>query len=225
MHPWVPFFQTLLWVALTATVLWWLRKQVIALLGAVHQRIQAGSPVRAGNIFELGESPPALSTQAQKAELQAEGKSDSAIGTDGSKPMLAIGASRALLAEELMMRELQQEFGVSINRQVALSADKGLDGIFVRGGEAFGVEMKYVGRPPQVEIIRDAVARMRSFARRYAWKRFTPIVALVCDWQDLDIDAERSRIAKALHEVDSTAMVRVYSFTELARNYGLENEI
>jgi len=221
MDAWVPFFQTLLWVLLIGASLWRFHTEVADVLGAIRDRVRKGSTIKAGP-FELGESPPVQSEASQKREFIEEVREAADEAETAPQPQLL--QNRAFLAEELAVRELQSEFGVSINRQVAVGPDSGLDGMFAKDGRGYGIEVKFTRRPLPSGIAIGCVQQLKLYTSRLGWHRFTHILAVVQDNPDIDRAAEQARLEGIIREIGNDVIVRVYSFAELARKYGL-NEL
>lgn len=221
MAAWVPFFQTFLWVALTIGILWRFHAQVVAVLDAIRDRVRAGSSVKAGP-FELGESPPVQPIEMQRKEFEIAGSivsnADAVSPPDHPRQF----TSKYFLAEDLAMRELQIEFGVSINRQVKIGRDNGVDGLFVKDGRQFLIEMKYATRPIDSSLIRSVIDRLISDADRSKSENVSTIFAIVYDTPNLNLVDEKSRLVRDLAPSRNPVLIRIYSFATLAQKYGLE---
>ncbi len=221
MDAWVPLFQTLLWVLLIGGGLWRYHAQVADVLEAIRDRVRKGSKITTP-FFELGESPPVQSEESQKRELLAEVRD--ATDQDTEAPLhLRFVYDRAFLAEELAVRELQSEFGVSINRHVAVGPDAGLDGMFAKDGRGYGIEIKFTRRPLPQDIARNAVQKLQLHTTRLGWRRFTLVLAVIHGNDDADLAAEQARIEAVTKKIGYDVIVRVYSFSELARKFGMND--
>src|SRR6266542_56805 len=137
----IPLFQTLLWVGLIVWLIFRYNAQVAAILNSIQDRIAKGSSVKAGP-FELGQDVRPQDAQEQKKRLEEEIQQ---LAEPAPEPQLLPSTEEArtsrqdlqkryLLAEDLVMRELQIEFGTPVNRQVRLGGID-LDGIFALLGE------------------------------------------------------------------------------------------
>lgn len=223
MAAWVPFFQTLLWVLLIGGALWKYSTQVEDVLEAIRDRVRRGATVRIGP-FEIGESPPAQSESVQQREMLEEVREATTTTTtpapETSSPQIR---TDAFLAEDLAIRELQLEFGVSINRQVALGRDANVDGMFAKGGRGYVVEMKYLRRAIPRDIVQAAIGQLRRYASHMGWRNVSVILAIVVDDDSIDLDTERSRVQRIAGECDLEVLVRVFSYMNLKRKYGFEH--
>ena len=219
MDAWVPFFQTLLWILLIGGSLWCFHSQVVEIIESIRDRVHKGGTVKAGP-FELGESPPAQSEASQRQELKAEVSEATGSNDEAAVPLPQLH-KQAFLAEELAVRELQSEFGLSINRQVAVGQDAGFDGMFVTNGHAYGVEVKFTRRKLPDEIARNTIHQVKHYAARLGWRSFTLVLAIVQDNPKLDTSTERTRIEKLVYDIDKDVFVRVYDYQLLASKYGI----
>jgi len=229
MDAWIPFFQTLLWILLIVGILWKFHAQAVALLGAIKTRIEKGSSVKAGP-FELGQQDLRPQEPDQQKKLlddkvkeaqQEDAKPSSAHAQLLSKLTDSDFRSRVLFAEELVMRELQTEFDVVINRQVSVGRDFGLDGIFAKGNGGFGIQVKYVRRGLQREQLKQVVYGVHNFAESKGWKRFTVILVVVFDGDDSQFQKQQEVLNSAFSEFQGFALWRLYSLKKLAEKYDL----
>lgn len=228
MDAWVPFFQTLLWILLIVGILWKFHAQAVALLGAIKTRIEKGSSVKAGP-FELGQDLRPQEAEQQKKRLDDEVKEaqqEDAKSVSSQAQLLAKLSesdfrSRVLVAEELAMRELQVEFGVVINRQVLVGRDFGMDGMFVKDGTGFGIDVKYVRRNLRPEHLKQIVFQYKEFVRSRGWKRFTMILVFVYDGEEDQLPKQRDFLNSALGQFQDFVLWRLYSLKQLTEKYGI----
>ena len=129
---------------------------------------------------------------------------------------------RLVIAEDLVMRELQSEFGVTINRQVAFGRDQGFDGMFVKGGEAFIVEVKLSMSGRVSDRLWDTLDRIRNYVSHSNWKRVRCILALVVADANQKTALEQIYVRDIQAKYPDLVLFRVYIYTELAKKYGLE---
>ena len=128
--------------------------------------------------------------------------------------------TKLLLMEDLVMREIGGEFGVAIQRQVGI-ADIGLDGMFVKNGEAYAIEVKYFRQPRNVSNSIESLRRVGTAAHRLGWKRFNLIFAAVIDdTNGENVNKIRQLITEALDRLDIKPQTRFYLVSELLKKYG-----
>jgi len=228
MAAWIPLLQTFLWVGL---IIWLIRRyntQVVAVLASIQERIAKGSSVKAGP-FELGQDIRPQDVQQQKERLKAEEIEQLGEGSqparllppkDGGQLSLPDFRQRYLLAEDLVMRELQAEFGVVVNRQMRIG-DVYLDGMFAKDGVGYGIEVKYVLKPVVPRLV-DSLTRLQNLVRQRNWRRFTLILALVCETNEPIAPSAIDRIQSDLSKLDVPTMLRVYTLRGLAEKFGVE---
>lgn len=225
MSEWVPLFQTLVWVLFITGILWRFNPEVRSLVRTLCERIEKGSSVKAGP-FELG-SLPSQVMEEQRKSLQAAAD-NVATGLGAAQPAQPSGAkglpttlrTTVLLAEDLAIRRLQSDFGVSVSRQLRLGANLELDGLFIFQGVAYVVEVKYVYRELDVAslLIRTTQLLTRTSQE---WARSAVILALVYADQKRLTEAERSQVKESFRSLGDRVIIRFYLFDELARQLGL----
>ena len=127
-----------------------------------------------------------------------------------------------VLAEDLALREVGQEFGVSVSRQVGF-AGVAFDGVFSYEGRGYGVEVKYSrGTRLSVAAITQRVEAAAASVARLGWRNFGIVLALVLDdahseQAESKIDALRDALGRLGGPVD----LRVYQLDELRAKYGM----
>lgn len=176
----------------------------------------------------------ALTPTEQKQRLEEETKeiTDDMQQAEGSRArslelqkdgILDVVSNRHtyVLAEELAFREIENEFGVSVRRQVAIGQDWGIDGVFTRGGKPVIVEIKYIRRPSPPRIPSIQIERFRTLMESTRLDPFF-LLAIVADGLDKnESDLERKRIEEAAKKTALRIDVRVYDFNILKRKYGI----
>lgn len=133
-----------------------------------------------------------------------------------------------ILAEELVFRELEREFGVAIIRQVAVASDRGVDGIFEdKGGTTRIVEVKFVKHVHLTSITRKAAEQLRDIANRFGDRHKAASFILVIVVEALP-EAYREREVKRTRQLLSSMPfpvdLRIYDFGELKEKYGAVDE-
>jgi hypothetical protein len=218
MNAWVPLLQTALWVGLIAVLVFRYHAQLGALISALQKRIEGGSSLKAGP-FELGEGAKPQSVAAQKERLSDE---SSTTGTQVlAAPRRTISKSRYLLAEDLVMRKLQAEFGVPIKRQMALGPDARFDGLFTKKDSAFGVEVKYLSRKPLSKDLVGIFQQAVRYVGNLDLNRFTLILVFVFESEDLMSPDVIRTVQGEASLYGEKVVVRLYAFRDLASEFGL----
>lgn len=223
----IPLFQTSIWVGLIVWLVTRYHNQVCAVLTAVQERIARGSSVKAGP-FELGEDMRPQNVPEQNKRIDEELQqieATSAQNSQTSQPMIAAASDSKLkqtyfLAEDLVMRELQSEFGVMVNRSVGFQ-DFGLDGIFAKEGAGFGIEVKYIKSGSRIEHLEQIIVKTATFTRRLHWSRFTFILALVCEQDGIISTSDLERLQELATKSGLPLMTRVYTMSDLTSKFGL----
>jgi hypothetical protein len=230
MTAFVPLFQTILWVGLIVWLIFRYHHQVVEILKAVQDRIIKGSSVKAGP-FELGEDirPQDVEEQNKRIEQEVqqieEDRSPPATSSEQHRiqPSRTNVRKRYLLAEDLVMRELQSEFDAVMNRSVRFS-DIELDGMFAKDGAGFGVEVKYVSDRFRLDQILQTLDGLQRKFHRFGWRRFSLILAMVCESEDVLTPAMVEKIQDHASKLGLCLMTRVYSLTSLSAKFGIDLE-
>jgi hypothetical protein len=129
--------------------------------------------------------------------------------------------ARVILAEDLVMRELSAEYGVNIQRQVGLGRDIGVDGMFAKGGEGFGIEVKFFRHSKNVRNVIDSLRQVLDHISRTGWRRFNFILAAVIDDTKTErVDLIKQQIEKSVTDIEMNVEIRFFIFSELAEKYG-----
>lgn len=221
MNAWVPLFQTALWVALIVWLVLRYHAQLGALIAAVQKRIEHGSSLKAGP-FELGEGAKPESVATQKDRLAEESKT-----TDASTlaaPARESVKSRYLLAEDLVMRKLQAEFGIPIKRQIALGPDARFDGLFAKQGAGYGIEVKYLNRRGSSKELAEMIQQAVQYVAGLGFARFTLILVFVFETEDLMSPEVLRTVQSEVSRHGEKVVARFYAFRDLASEFGLSLE-
>jgi hypothetical protein len=128
------------------------------------------------------------------------------------------------LIEDLVLRDIEAEFSVSVQRQIAFAgADFGIDGMFAKDGEGYGIEIKYMRRQLGRQAIDQIVHYSRVASDRFGWKRFNFILAIVYEGlSPAEMESEKDRISKILSEASGKFIVRAYDYAGLLSKYGIK---
>ena len=221
MSDFVPLFQTLAWIIFLVWILKRYNQNAVHLLDAVRSRIQRGSSVKAGP-FELGELIQPQNIEEQKLRLEKEVRE---IRTNSDIPKLPSysTASNYLIAEDLAMRAIQEEFKAPVNRQVTVGKDIGLDGIVFSENKAYGIEIKFVHSLIAVESLVNSVEGLHQSLCKTMKMPVRLIFALV-------ISGDRPMPADFLDQFENAFAskdlihFRFYHLKDLAKTFGVTLE-
>lgn len=162
--------------------------------------------------------------KAEEAKLQASTKDKSLpVEMKGAGVFKTVSIRHAyILMEELAFREIENEFGVSVHRQVAVGQDYGVDGIFLSKGRPVAIEIKYTRSPLHMRMtIRKELNRFSQIVQS---TKHEPefLLALVTEGlseQQRIIEKERS--AKIIEDSKLSIHIRIFDFDELKEKYGI----
>jgi hypothetical protein len=222
MSAWVPLLQTAVWVGLIVWLVLRYKEQATSILVAVQKRIEHGSSVKAGP-FEIGESVKTQSLPEQKARLHDEAN-DSGESAVITPPKLRTERTKHLLVEELAIRKVQAEFGTPVTRQVTIGHGIGLDGMFTKGGAAFGIEVKYIRNEQFHHHWIAAMDRVFRSIENLGWRRFTFIFVVVFERRELMSPAMLQGIQREMADYGEKVIVRYYALVDLEADFGISLE-
>ena len=129
---------------------------------------------------------------------------------------------RILLAEELVLREVQYEYGSSITRDASLGNDLGFDGLFAKDGKGYGVEVKLVRDRINKPAVKSEIRKYAQFASKRNFKNFNFVLAFaVEDVFRFDEAGVREFVKNVSNSSGINTEVKVYSLPELRDKYGI----
>lgn len=211
--------SSLAWPLFGLIVLLTFRRQFAELIGRIKS-------------IELGKNKVVLDTQLrpmpapQQAAKSREENKDTDEGSSTSLPanMRASPQSRYLLAEDLALRALQEEYGASIRRQVTAGADPGFDGAFVIDNRLYIVEVKYYRSSFIPNKLQSSIFSLADSINRYGWSNVQIILAAVFDELD-DAYTKTVRLSSAVSTSIVPVIVRTFSMAELNARFGVPPNI
>ena len=128
-----------------------------------------------------------------------------------------------VLAEEFAFRELEREFGMPIQRQVAVAGDYGVDGVFLYRGRIGVVEIKFTRHLKLSNLVQRAADHLGRIADKL--KPATFILAIVVeDLSSEQLEGELSKTKERLKSMDFPIELRVYDFGQPKKKYGVDEE-
>jgi hypothetical protein len=171
-------------------------------------------------ILDPSQQRKKLESEVELLEDQKEETETKMLLSSPSKSRNLLMA-RVLLSEDLVMRELASEYGVDISRQMGLGHDVGVDGMFAKEGEGFGIEVKFFRNSKNVRNIIETLRRVQDHLSRLGWKRFNFILAAVIDDTEVeDVARIKVQIEKAVKDLETKTEIRYFLFSELTAKYG-----
>lgn len=234
MDPFAPLLQTLAWIALIVWTVLRFSRELKAIVGAIEARIKDGSSIKAGPV-EIGSLVRPQSTAEQSEQIQleledyssgiesdgSEGRSDSHESSSGEDIDL-FNKSRPIIAEDLVLRMLQEEYGTLISRKVSGGKNLRFDGFFVAGEAPHAVEVKYSSGYLPVEQLVEAVRNIHDQAKALNWRRFSLILVLVLD-HNFPPDPDRiDLLRRRIHALNSNTVLRTFPFSEVVGHFGID---
>lgn len=128
------------------------------------------------------------------------------------------------LAEDLAIRALEQELGVSVSREVAVRAGDGwinLDGAVARGDELVAIEVKHVtgGRLAifQIEHLLDLLSKL-PFER---FRRVSLMILIVSEDSEEEDQRLEQQLLQAIEPFEVPAQLRFLKLGNLKDQFGL----
>lgn len=129
---------------------------------------------------------------------------------------------RILLAEELVLREVQNEYGSSITRDASLGNDLGVDGLFAKDGKGYGVEVKLVRDRINKPALKNEIKKYSQFMSKRNFRNFNFVLAFaVEDVFRFDEAGVREFVKNVSDSAGINTEVKVYALTELKAKYGI----
>ena len=129
---------------------------------------------------------------------------------------------RILLAEELVLREVQYEYGSSITRDASLGNDLGLDGLFAKDGKGYGVEVKLVRDRINKPALKNEIRKYSQFTFKRNFRNFHFVLAFaVEDIFRFDEAGVKEFVKNVSNSAGINIEVKVYSLPELRDKYGI----
>lgn len=223
----IPLIQTLLWVSLIASLVWHFHLPINGILVALQKRIESGSSIKAGP-FEITDQlrPQEPEQQRRKASEELEDALKE-IGAEKGASANRVDVIPARIhakhchAEDLVLRAIQVEQGVTISRQVTAGSDMGFDGVFVAQGSLNIVEVKYARSLASLPRFKSSVERLNLAIARYGWRRVQIILAVVFDKQE-DMARAKNILQELAWSSTVPLTVRCYLYDALKTKFGAE---
>ena len=221
----VPLIQTALWVALIAFGLWRYNDPISRLIKTIHRRVESGSSVKAGPL-ELGEQIQPQDEQSQRNEVQKEaeeyvsgqGRQLSDIAPDEK---LSI-RSRIVLAEDLALRAIQDDFNEPLKRNIQFVGGFSADAIFKKNGIQHLVEVKVVTGRSREKAARTGIAQLQHSMHKISSTKTQGILSLVY-LDDGDIDKSEADIRELVTNYPGI-QIKLWTLSALMERYGITSK-
>ena len=220
--PFVPLFQTLLWVALVVALVLGFNKPIRQILLALRQRVETGSAVKAG-WFELSElklQPVEQQRERAQFELAEANIEQPATSASPAHVRPTVTPGQFLFAEDLALRALQADLGVALNRQISAGPDAGFDAAFAQAGKLNVVEVKFFPGSITPKKLRTSLDRIAIAVERVHWTNVRIILVLVFKRAE-DVYLHKEATDRALDGFSLPVEVRTYSLPELQSRFGV----
>jgi hypothetical protein len=165
-----------------------------------------------------------LSPEQQRVKVERDVKD--LVEERGTQNLVAapepVIRNTVVVAEDLVLRELEGEYGVSINRQVEVGGVAQLDGVFMHQGEVLAVEVKYTPSRLSRNRVAESLRQLETHARRLPWRRFKFIYAVVVDDLDeINLADESSRLQEVTSVFPFQVILKIYGFRQLKEKFGV----
>jgi hypothetical protein len=167
--------------------------------------------------------PTSAPKQATKAREENQ-ESEQGQAIDTMPQLKSTPRTKALLAEDLALRALQEEYGASIRRQVTAGDDPGFDGAFVVENRLYIVEVKYFRSSFLPDKLESSILRLASSINRYGWTNVQIILAAVFEELD-DAYKKTIRLSNAVSASSVPVVVRTFSMAELNARFGVPPDL
>jgi hypothetical protein len=220
-----PLLQTILWIGLIGGVIWRFHRPIDALLMSLQKRAESGSPIKAGP-FEIGDLRP-QDPKGQREKVQAEIRELLEVGQNSSSAIPPKSTSKLqnhyLRAEDLALRAIQAEYGVTVRRQVTAGADTEFDGAFTLRRRFYVVEVKYSFHRITEQVIRTSIERLISAIDRYNWSNVHLILVFVYE-EVSGIVPDDNRLSDIRKSYSVPIEIRKYRLADLERQFGVSDD-
>jgi len=125
-----------------------------------------------------------------------------------------------VLAEELAFREIEREFGVPVQRNVAVGGDVGFDGMLVQHGKPTAIEIKFTRQQSWRRLVEHTLPRLGRVVDLFG--PMTSVLVIVTEGLTTkQRETAAARISGMLKEASPPIVLRVYDFDELKETYGI----
>lgn len=221
----VSLIETIIWVGLIVWLVLRFQLQIEVIVKSLRKRIDSGCTIKAGPFAIEDLRPQPLEDQKKKVQDEIQESIERDVGSNDTKAIskeVAIHQSDYFQAEDLALRAIQADYGVTINRQVTAGRDPGFDAAFVKDGRLHIVEVKYVPNLSSVSRFRASIERIVDSIEIYHWKNVELILAVVMA-NDIDIHDADAKFLQALQGIQTPVKIRPFYFGELEARFGIES--
>jgi hypothetical protein len=211
--------SSLAWPLFALVVLVTFRRQFGGLIGRIKSIELGNNKV----VLDTQLKPTSAPKQATKAREENQ-ESEQGQAIDTMPQLKSTPRTKALLAEDLALRALQEEYGASIRRQVTAGDDPGFDGAFVVENRLYIVEVKYFRSSFLPDKLESSILRLASSINRYGWTNVQIILAAVFEELD-DAYKKTIRLSNAVSASSVPVVVRTFSMAELNARFGVPPDL
>ena len=179
---------------------------------------------------EIGEATtegdPSSSGSAQGSETTGSSAGTASAPSSARETAIRLARARGILAVELVLRKLQAEWGIPIQRDVRLGGQGEavlVDGVATDGRLIRIVEVKFSSSRKSLRLSAENAMQhvIRALRHLRGKGRIKITVAIVVDWTN-DLDGVTSVVEPQIQGVDGRVVLKVFSLEDLAREFGVE---
>jgi len=218
----VPLTQTALWVALIGFGLWRYNDPISKLIKTIHRRVESGSSVKAGPLA-LGEQVQSQDEQSQKNEVQKEAEEYVSVQgrllSEVSPEEKVSIRSKIVLAEDLALRAIQDDFNEPLKRNIQFIGGFSADAIFKKYDLQYLVEVKVVTGRSSAKTARKGIAQLQHSMREISSTKTRGILSLVY-LDDSDIDKNETDIRILVTDYPEI-QIKMWTLSALMERYGI----
>ncbi len=192
-----------------------------------HQKLYAPMDYRDERLFFRSLPPDQQRERVDREidEVRAEGNHETESADPTTGPLPPVRRELYLLAEELVFRQLEMEFGRPINRQISVSGHPGLvfDGGLVTDKGIVFVEVKFVRQPLySPRIVRQVLSLLSSVRAALRDRHIILYLAVVADMDEQHQRLLEDNIRKFIEHEASDVELRVFNLAELKKRFGID---
>jgi hypothetical protein len=131
-----------------------------------------------------------------------------------------------LLAEELTINKLTQEFGNKIEREMMLNVSNSrfmFDGVVTKGNKYFAIEIKYFKDKIRANIVKKTlkmIERVFNELDENTKKSFHLVLAVTTECNKDEIEKSKKAISEVAVQFQFPVLARFYNLSELEKEFG-----
>lgn len=218
----VPLAQTLLWVLLIGFIFIRYRNVIDRFIQIIQGRMESGSSIKAGPL-EIGEYIRHQDQESQRIEVMREAEeyvseSDESIALS-PKERSDLRANM-VIAEDLVLRAIQDEYGEALRRNVEFPGNLTADAVFTKSDELHIIEVKFISGRSTLRVARSGIKQLERLIENHRDRNVRGILALVY-LEDLGTSAHAVELEKLIADSSGRIEARTWSLEGLKYRYGI----